>query len=150
MKRRLAIALFALSPLFAAMPAHAADAGLAERASPYPVGETLDRLEGVLRARGVKVFARIDHAGEASSAGLELRPMQLLIFGNPKAGTPMMQAVPAIGLDLPMKVLAWQDARGQVRVTWNSPAYLSERHGLDAALGKPLGALGGLLDAALK
>ncbi len=146
MKHLIATLLFALAPL----AAQAADNGLESRASPYSVAETLDRLESVLRAKGVKVFARIDHGGEAQGAGLALRPTQLLIFGNPKAGTPLMQAAPAIGLDLPMKALAWQDEQGQVRVTWNSPEYLIRRHGLDAAHAGNLAAIGGLVDAALK
>ncbi|MGF1546588.1 MAG: DUF302 domain-containing protein [Thiotrichales bacterium] len=127
-----------------------ADPGLMQRASPYPVHETLDRLEGVLREKGVKVFARIDHGGEAQSAGLALKPSQLLIFGNPKAGTPLMQTAPRIGLDLPMKVLAWQGDEGGTWVTWNSPDYLITRHGLPGDAAKPLGAISGLLDAALK
>lgn len=146
MKRALTILLFALLPLAAS----ADDPGLVSRASPYSVAETLDRLESVLKAKGIKVFARIDHAAEAQVAGLSLRPTQLLIFGNPKAGTPLMRAKQSIGLDLPMKVLAWQDAQGQVRLTWNSPEYLILRHGLDPDQGKPLAAVGALVDAALK
>lgn len=147
MKKALAAVLLVLVPLIAQA---ANDNGLLSRASPYPVAETLDRLEAVLKAKGVKVFARIDHAAEAQSAGLNLRPTQLLIFGHPKAGTPLMQAAPTIGLDLPMKALAWQDEQGQVHVTWNSPDYLIQRHGLDTAYVKNLAAIGGLIDAALK
>lgn len=146
MKRALTILLFALLPLAAS----ADDPGLVSRASPYSVAETLDRLESVLKAKGIKVFARIDHAAEAQVAGLTLRPMQLLIFGHSKMGTPLMQAAPTLGLDLPMKALAWQDESGQVHVTWNSPECLIGRHGLDMDRGKPLAAVGGLIDAALK
>ena len=146
MNKILATLLIAFAPL----AANADDPGLASRASPYSVAETLDRLEAVLKGKGIKVFARIDHAYEARSAGLALRPMQLLIFGHPKVGTPMMQAAPTMGLDLPMKALAWQDEGGQVRVTWNSPECLIGRHGLDPDQGKPLAAVGGLIDAALK
>jgi len=123
---------------------------LTERPSPYPVAETLDRLETLLGEKGVRVFARIDHAAEAKAAGLELRPMQLLIFGNPKAGTPLMQTAPSIGLDLPMKVLAWEDDQGQVRVIWNSADYLATRHGLAATQAKPLAAIAGLIEAAMQ
>lgn len=146
MKHLAALALFLSIPL----ATQAADPGLTTRPSPYAVAETLDRLESVLKAKGVKVFARIDHAAEARAAGLELKPMQLLIFGNPKAGTPLMRAAPTTGLDLPMKALAWQDDGGQTQVTWNSPAHLIDRHGLDPAQGKSLAAVAGLIDAALK
>lgn len=144
MKRLFAVLLIALAPLAAADP------GLASRDSPYPVAETLDRLEAVLKAKGVKVFARIDHAAEARAVGLALRPMQLLIFGHPKAGTPLMQAVPTAGLDLPMKALAWQDEAGGVHLAWNRPEYVIGRHGLDESYGKNLAAIVALVDAALK
>lgn len=147
MKHLLAAMLFAITPV----AVQAADtAGLANRVSPYPVAETLDRLEAILKAKGVKIFARIDHAAEAQGVGMSLRPTQLLIFGNPKAGTPLMRANQSIGLDLPMKALAWQDAQGQVQLTWNSPEYLTGRHGLDAEFNKNLAAVGGLIEAALK
>jgi uncharacterized protein (DUF302 family) len=123
---------------------------LVSRPSPYAVAETLDRLEQVLKTKGVKVFARIDHAAEAQAAGLRLAPMQLLIFGNPKVGTPLMQAAPTLGMDLPMKALAWQDGTGQVRIGWNDPAYLVERHELDADAADKLAAVAGLIEAALR
>lgn len=132
-----------------AFSAQAADTGMLSRTSPYPVVETLDRLEAVLKAKGVTIFARIDHAAAAQGAGLTLRPAQLLIFGNPRAGTPLMQAAPSIGLDLPMKTLAWQDAQGQTHVTWNTPDYLIQRHGLEAAYVKNLAAISGLIEAAI-
>lgn len=147
MKQLLAVLLLAVAPV----AVQAADtAGLANRVSSYPVTETLDRLEAVLKSKGVKIFARIDHAAEAQSVGMSLRPTQLLIFGNPKAGTPLMRANQSIGLDLPMKALVWQDAQGQVQLTWNSPDYLTGRHGLDAEFNKNLAAVGGLIEAALK
>lgn len=144
--RRFVLPLFLLVPLAAL----AANDTLTQRVSPYSVGETLDRLEAVLREKGVTVFARIDHSAGAKAAGLTLRPMQLLIFGNPKVGTPLMQAAPTIGLDLPLKVLAWEDDAGTVHLIWNSPAYLIERHGLDAGYTKNLAAIEGLIGAALK
>ncbi len=127
MKKNLSALVFTFLPiLILAAPAVRADgdSGLMQRPSPYPVAETLDRLEAVLQAKGTKVFARIDHASEAKGAGFDLLATQLLIFGNPKAGTPLMQAAPTVGLDLPMKVLVWQDAQGKVQVAWNSPEYL--------------------------
>lgn len=138
MKKLLAALMFTLAPVCTHAASDAADPGLVSRASPYPVAETLDRLETLLKAKGIKIFARIDHSAEAQSAGLTLRSMQLLIFGNPKAGTPLMQTAPGIGLDLPMKALAWQDAQDQVHVTWNSPEFLIGRHGLGAESAKNL------------
>jgi uncharacterized protein (DUF302 family) len=146
----LATLFLALLPFTVHPAERPGETGLTTRPSPYPVAETLDRLEGVLRGKGVKIFARIDHSAEARDAGLSLRPTQLLIFGNPKTGTPLMTASPGMGLDLPMKALAWQDDKGQTRVIWNSPDYLIARHGLDAGQGKALAAIGGLLEAALK
>lgn len=148
MKRTLAAALL-LGPCIAT-PSAAAVSGLIVRDSPYSVPETVTRIEGALGAKGVKIFARIDHAGEAEAAGLDLPPTELLIFGNPKAGTPLMQAAPTIGIDLPLKVLVWQDGQGQVHVGWNGPDYLTERHGLPPEAGKPLGAVGGLIEAAIE
>jgi len=110
------------------------DTGLVTIASEYPVKEAIDRLESALRAKGVAIFARIDHAAGAASVDMLLRPTELLIFGNPKAGTPLMQANQTIGLDLPLKILAWQDAAGKVWLTYNDPRWLARRHKLgDAA-----------------
>ena len=91
---------------------------------------TIDRLEASLRDSGVSIFARIDHRAGAISAGMSLRPTEVLIFGNPKAGTPLMQAKQTIGIDLPLKALAWEDASGNVRITYNDPAWLAARHAL--------------------
>jgi uncharacterized protein (DUF302 family) len=148
MRHSTAVLLLALSPL--APLAAPADQGLTERLSPYPVPETIDRLEAAFGSKGVHVFARIDHSAGAQAAGLSLRPTQLLIFGNPKVGTPLMQVAPTVGLDLPMKVLAWQDAQGQVHVTWNTPEYLVQRHGLDPDTAAALAPIGGLIEGALK
>ena len=106
------------------------EAGLVTVASRHSVKATIDKLEAALKGAGVTVFARIDHAAGAASVGMELRPTQVLIFGNPKAGTPLMQVRQTIGLDLPLKVLAWEDAGGEVRVTHNDPVWLAARHGL--------------------
>jgi uncharacterized protein (DUF302 family) len=92
--------------------------------------DTMNRLEAQVRAKGMTVFARIDHAAGATEAGLPLRPTELLIFGNAKAGTPLMQAEQAIGIDLPLKMLVWQDASGATWLSYNDPTWLAQRHGL--------------------
>jgi uncharacterized protein (DUF302 family) len=110
------------------------DSGLVTIASTYPVKEAIDRLEAALRAKGVTIFARIDHAAGAASVDMLLRPTEVLIFGNPKAGTPLMQANQTIGLDLPLKILAWQDAAGKAWLTYDDPRWLAQRYRLgDAA-----------------
>ncbi|MEP6634326.1 MAG: DUF302 domain-containing protein [Luteimonas sp.] len=102
--------------------------GLISVMSPYPVGQTLDRLEAAAKQKGLRVFARIDHAAGASSVGKSLRPTELLIFGNPQGGTPLMECAQSAGIDLPLKALAWQDEKGQVWLGYNNPAYLASRH----------------------
>jgi uncharacterized protein (DUF302 family) len=104
--------------------------GVITIASEHSVKDTLDRLEASLKAKAITVFARIDHAAGAKSVSMDLRPTELLIFGNPKAGTPLMQAKQTIGLDLPLKVLAWQDAAGKVWLTYSGIAWLAHRHRL--------------------
>ena len=104
--------------------------GLITIRSQSSVKATIDRLEASLGESGVGIFARIDHRAGAISAGMSLRPTEVLIFGNPKAGTPLMQAKQTIGIDLPLKVLAWEDASGNVWITYNDPAWLAARHGL--------------------
>jgi uncharacterized protein (DUF302 family) len=104
--------------------------GLVTLASAYSVKETIDRLEAEAKAKGLTIFARIDHAAGASAANLSLRPTELLIFGNGKGGTPLMQAAQTIGIDLPLKALAWEDATGKVWLNYNDLAWLAERHGI--------------------
>ena len=104
--------------------------GLISIQSRFGAKETMDRLEAALRANGVGIFARIDHAAGAAAVGENLRPTEVLIFGNPKAGTPLMQAQQSIGVDLPLKVLVWQDAMGIVRLSYDDPRWLAQRHGL--------------------
>lgn len=104
--------------------------GLITVRSRNSVKAAVDRLEADLKAHGVTIFARIDHAAGAASAGMHLRPTELLVFGNPKAGTPLMLVEQTIGIDLPLKVLAWEDADGAVWVSYNDPAWLAARHGL--------------------
>jgi uncharacterized protein (DUF302 family) len=112
------------------MAEHGAEHGLVTLASQYSVKETIDRLEAEAKAKGLTIFARIDHAGGASAAGMPLRPTELLIFGNAKGGTPLMQAAQTIGIDLPLKALAWEDATGKVWMNYNDPAWLADRHGI--------------------
>lgn len=104
--------------------------GLTTEPSAHGVKDTMDRLESEVKSKGMTVFARIDHAAGAREAGLPLRPTELLIFGNAKAGTPLMQAKQTIGIDLPLKVLAWEDANGKVWLTYNEPSWLAGRHGV--------------------
>lgn len=98
------------------------------------VDATVEKLEQILQAKGVKLFALIDHSGEAEKVGMPMHATKLLIFGNPKAGTPLMIASPTIAIDLPLKVLIWEDGNGKVWISYNDPAYLQARHGLPAAL----------------
>ena len=121
------------------------DDGLVTIPSRFPVRESLDRLEAELKSKGITVFARIDHAAGAASVGMPLGPTQLLIFGNPKAGTPLMQSGQAIGIDLPLKVLGWQDAGGKVWLTYNDPRWLARRHRLDPDMDASVGALAAVL-----
>jgi uncharacterized protein (DUF302 family) len=108
------------------------DNGLIALPSEYPVGETIDRLAALATARGLHVFARVDHADGAAKAGMALRPTQLLIFGNPTGGTPLMQDRQTAGIDLPVKALAWEDAGGRVWLGYNDAAWIAQRHGLGA------------------
>jgi uncharacterized protein (DUF302 family) len=105
------------------------DNGLIHLSSPRTVPETLARLETIVQSKGLAILARIDHSGDAAKAGLTLRPTKLLIFGNPKSGTPLMIASPTVAIDLPLKALVWEDDDGKVWLSYNSPGYLKERHG---------------------
>ena len=118
--------------------------------SPYSVPETLRRLESLLQAHGLAIFARIDHSGEAEKAGLKMRPTQLLIFGSPKQGTPLMVASPTLAIDLPLKALAWEDASGKVWLSYNTPEYLKQRHNIPDDLLKNISGVGALLQKALE
>ncbi|MGB8013291.1 MAG: DUF302 domain-containing protein [Terriglobales bacterium] len=124
--------------------------GVIDVPSRYSVPETLERLQSVLTEKGVTVFALIDHSGEALNAGLSMRPTQLLIFGSPKAGTPLMVAAPRLAIDLPLKALAWQDEQGQVWLSYNSPEYLQQRHGFPPELLKNIAGIGGLIQKAVE
>ncbi|HEX4039352.1 MAG TPA: DUF302 domain-containing protein [Acidobacteriaceae bacterium] len=114
--------------------------GVVSMASRHTVDATVDRLKAALEAKGITLFALVDHSGEAMKAGMAMRPTKLAIFGSPKAGTPLMQAAPSVAIDLPLKILVWEDAQGQVWLSWNAPEYLALRHGLPESLLGPLGA----------
>jgi len=110
------------------------DNGIIHKLSNHSVDESVEKLKGILQAKGITLFALVDHSGEAEKAGMKMRPTKLLIFGNPKAGTPLMLAAPGIAIDLPLKILIWEDAQAKVWVSYNSPAYLLERHGVPQEL----------------
>ena len=110
------------------------DTGIIDTPSNHSVDETVERLKGILQARGVTLFALVDHSGEAEKVGLKMPPTKLLIFGSPKTGTPVMLAAPSSAIDLPLKILIWEDAQGKVRASYNSPDYLQERHGIPQEL----------------
>jgi uncharacterized protein (DUF302 family) len=112
----------------------AADRGIVDKPSNHTVEQTVDRLKNILQAKGVTLFAVIDHSGEAEKVGMKMPPTKLLIFGSPKAGTPLMLAAPSIAIDLPLKILVWEDAQGKTWVSYNSAAYLQQRHGLPSEL----------------
>jgi uncharacterized protein (DUF302 family) len=107
-----------------------AENGIVSKPSSHSVNETVEKLKGILQAKGVMLFALVDHSGEAAKAGLKMPPTKLLIFGSPKAGTPLMLAAPSVAIDLPLKILVSEDTSGKVWVSYNSPAYLGERHNL--------------------
>lgn len=118
--------------------------GVARRQSRHTVDATVERLQGLLAAKGVTLFALVDHSGEAAKAGMTMPNTKLLIFGSPKAGTPVMLAAPGIALDLPLKILVREDGEGSVWLEWNRPEYLAERHGVPAELVKNIAAAEGL------
>src|SRR5271157_612609 len=108
--------------------------GIINVPSNHSVDQTVEKLTGILQAKGVALFALVDHSGEAEKAGLKMPPTKLLIFGSPKAGTPLMLAAPSIAIDLPLKILVWEDGQGQVQISWNSPAWVQSRHNLPPEL----------------
>jgi uncharacterized protein (DUF302 family) len=124
--------------------------GLVQVASKYSVEETLRRLEAAFASKGMQVFAVVDHSGEADKVGLEMRPRKVVIFGSPKAGTPLMVASPSLAIDLPLKALVAEDAGGKASVTYNSPEYLKERHGVPEELMKNLAGAGVVIAKAVE
>ena len=124
-------ALFATALCALAPPVFAAE-GLIAVKSPHSAKDTMDKLESIVKQRGLNVFARIDHAAGAAKVGKTLRSTELLIFGNPQGGTPLMECAQSVGIDLPLKGLVWEDAAGQVWLGYNDPAFLAQRHGAAA------------------
>jgi len=124
--------------------------GLLQVASKYGVEETVRRLESVLAERGVRGFALIDHSGEAEKVGMKMRATKLVIFGNPKGGTPVMVAAPTVAIDLPLKALVTEDESGKVWVSYNSPEYLQQRHGVPEELMKNIAVAGALVAKAVE
>jgi uncharacterized protein (DUF302 family) len=112
------------------MSGTAEDNGIVNKPSNRSVDETVEKLKNILQSKGITLFALIDHSGEAEKVGMKMPPTKLLIFGSPKAGTPLMLAAPSIAIDLPLKILVWEDGPGKVWLSYNSPEYLQERHGL--------------------
>ena len=123
--------------------------GIISLPSPYSVTETIDRLVAILQTKGINIFARIDQKAEAEKAGLTMPPTQLLLFGNPKAGTPLMVAQPTIALDLPLKVLAWESANGEVWLSYNDTDYLKQRFSLCDELVKKIAVVPSLVEQVL-
>jgi uncharacterized protein (DUF302 family) len=148
MKSRQTLITIALMALLSV--AHAAD-GLVELKSPHGAKATMDKLEELVKQRGLNVFARIDHAAGAAKVGKSLRPTEVLIFGNPQGGTPFMECAQSVGIDLPLKALVWEDSSGQVWLAYNDPAYLARRHAVAKcpAVDSLTKALGGLAQGAV-
>jgi uncharacterized protein (DUF302 family) len=124
--------------------------GLVRIASRYSVEETVHRLQAAFAAKGLQVFAVLDHSGEAGKVGLKMRPTKVVMFGSPKAGTPLMVAAPSLAIDLPLKALVAEDAEGKVSVIYNSPEYLKERHGVPEELIKNLAGAGVVIGKAVE
>jgi len=122
--------------------------GVTAKLSNHSVDQTVDRLKSILQARGVALFALVDHSGEAEKAGMQMRPTKLLIFGSPKAGTPVMLAAPSIAIDLPLKILVWEDDQARVWLSYNDPAYLQQRHHVPELLLKNIAVAEALADQA--
>ena len=130
-----------------------ADNGMVTKASAYSVAETLDRFSSIIKKKGIIRFARINHAQGAKKVGLSLRPLELIIFGKPQMGSPLMNINPEIAIDLPLKAIAWQDKDGKVWLAYNSPAYIAKRHSISAqhpVIKKMTGALNKFSDYATK
>jgi uncharacterized protein (DUF302 family) len=126
------------------------DNGMVHLSSPYSVLESLKRLDFILQSRGLTVFARIDHSGEAEKVGMKMRPTQLIIFGSPKGGTPAMVASPTLAIDLPLKALVWEDAEGKVWVSYNTAEYLKQRHNIPDEFVKNIAVIGPLLQSVVE
>jgi uncharacterized protein (DUF302 family) len=119
--------------------------GMVHLTSPYTFAETIKRLESLLQAQGLAIFCRIDHSGEAEKAGLKMPATQVIIFGSPKGGTPLMIASPTVAIDLPIKALIWEDGDSKVWLSYNTPEYLKKRHNIPGELLKNIAGIGPLL-----
>lgn len=119
----------------------AKDTGIVDVVSRHSVDDTVEKLKGLLASKGVTLFALVDHSGEAEKVGMTMRPTKLLIFGSPKAGTPVMLAAPTSAIDLPLKILIWENGNGEVLVSYNSPDYLERRHGIPPEVAQNLAAV---------
>jgi uncharacterized protein (DUF302 family) len=122
--------------------------GIVDIPSRHSVDETVERLKNILQSKGIALFCLIDHSGEAAKVGLKMPPTKLLVFGSPKAGTPLMLAAPSIAIDLPLKILVWQDVNGKVWLSYNSPEYLQERHNLPQNLVQNIAVVAALAEKA--
>ena len=114
--------------------APAANTGIIDKPSSHSVEQTVEKLKNILQSKGITLFALVDHSGEAEKVGMKMHSTKLLVFGSPKAGTPLMLAAPRSAIDLPLKILIWEDDQGKVWVSYNSPGYLKERHSLPPGL----------------
>jgi len=118
--------------------------GIIDVPSSHSVDETVEKVKNILQSKGITLFALVDHSGEAEKVGMKMAPTKLLIFGNPKGGTPLMLAAPSVAIDLPLKILVWEDGQGRVWLSYNSPEYLQERHGLPQDLLQNIAVVGSL------
>jgi uncharacterized protein (DUF302 family) len=130
------------------MPEISDNRGILHKPSHGSVEHTVEKLKRILHSKGLTLFALVDHSGEAEKIEMKMRPTRLLIFGSPRAGTPLMLAAPSVAIDLPLKILVWADAQGKVWVSYNSPAYLQERHGFPPDLIQNIAAVEALASAA--
>src|SRR5580698_4289740 len=126
------------------------DNGVVSLRSPYSVADTLQRLEAIVTSKGLTIFARVDHSGEAAKVGMKMQPTELLIFGSPKSGTPLMVASPTLAIDLPLKALAWQDAEAVVWLSYDSPEYLQQRHNIPDNLLQNIAGIRSLCEQAVR
>ena len=141
--RGLSVLILTGAAMIGLRSANAAE-GIVTAPSKYPVEKTVERLESAVKAKEFAIFAKVDHAAGAMQVGMALRPTVLLIFGNPRGGTPVMSASQTAGLDLPLKMLVWEDAAGKVWLSWSDPVWIARRHGIDPDLAAVKGMTGGL------
>src|SRR5882724_3434254 len=126
------------------------DNGIINAPTNHSVDQTVERLKGIVEAKGVTLFALIDHSGEAEKVGMKMRPTKLLIFGNPRSGTPLMTASPTLAIDLPLKTMVWEDSNGTVWISYNSPEYLKQRHNIPDALLQSISGVRSIVEEAVR